>query len=288
LWDIVNRFQIGELLFQMDKINTFYMSLEIRGQQPNGEWIDNEYRSMIAGHVEDFRQFCLYSGFNDAAVKLWSSVVVLKGRRRQLSSLAISAELRNIVESVETDVGKHVFVKVDKERGHYVDQKELFGRPVFKSFPSARQDITDAGNSLAVGLSTAAVFYLMRVAEHGLRALARDRRVALPKKAVLDLATWEDIIRQLEAAEVAIQGYPKTLAREAQFEFYHGAMMELKRFKNKFRNRVMHSREEYDPDEAHRAFVHVRDFMEILAARISQTALTPLVWRGKKWTTTER
>jgi hypothetical protein len=78
--------------------------------------------------------------------------------------------------------------------------------------------------------------------------------VKLPKKAVLDLATWDSIIRDLETAESAIQNYPRTLAREAQFDFYHGAMMEFKRFKYKFRNRIIHTRDEYDRGQAYSAF----------------------------------
>ena len=85
----------------------------------------------------------------------------------------------------------------------------------------------------------------------------------------------------LEKAEQAIQGYKKTIAREAQFEFYHGAMMEFKRFKNKFRNGVMHTRDEYDRDEARSAFQHVKDFMVILSGNISEKKRTPLVWRKK-------
>jgi hypothetical protein len=69
------------------------------------------------------------------------------------------------------------------------------------------------------------------------------------------------------------------LARDAQFEFYHGAMMELKRFKNKFRNRIMHARDHYDVDEANSAFTHVRDFMKILATKISETKRTSVIWK---------
>ncbi len=82
----------------------------------------------------------------------------------------------------------------------------------------------------------------MRAAECELRARAADRKVEVPKGTPLQLATWEQMLIGLESAESAIQNFPKTAAREAQFEFYHGAMMELKRFKNKFRNAVMHSR----------------------------------------------
>jgi len=54
--------------------------------------------------------------------------------------------------------------------------------------------------------------------------------------------------------------------------------MEFKRFKNKFRNRIMHTRDEYDSDEAHSAFVHVKEFMNILASKIAENVKTPEMW----------
>jgi hypothetical protein len=126
----------------------------------------------------------------------------------------------------------------------------------------------------------------MRVAEYGLRALAFDRRVSIPKNKPIDLATWEDILKELEKTEAAIQNYPKTLAREAQYEFVHGAMMEFKRFKNVFRNRVAHTRQSYDRDEAMSVLNHVRAFMQILASRISEGKRTPLEWKGSQWVKT--
>ena len=68
------------------------------------------------------------------------------------------------------------------------------------------------------------------------------------------------------------------MAREEQYEFYHGAMIELKRFKNKFRNSVMHTRDRYNRDDAQSAFAHVKVFMELLATRISETTSMPKIW----------
>ena len=121
----------------------------------------------------------------------------------------------------------------------------------------------------------------MRVAEYGLRALAYDRRVKLPKNKPLALATWEDVIRELEKTESAIQSYPKTHAREVQFEFYHKAMMELRAFKNTWRNRFSHTRNEGAPDrdQAHSVVIHVREFMTMLASRIGENKRTPIIWK---------
>ena len=61
----------------------------------------------------------------------------------------------------------------------YFEQEQLFGKDVHEKIPKARQDIKESGNCLAAELHTAAVFHLMRVAEHGLRKLARRLRVKL-------------------------------------------------------------------------------------------------------------
>ena len=188
-----------------------------------------------------------------------------------------ATELRNVNETIQVDIFRYVFALISPDRHIYLIQHP-FGETVAHQFPSAGFDIKEAVNCMAIEANTAAVFHLMRVGEFGLRALAYDRRISMPKGPI-ELATWDDIIKELEKVEQAIQQYPKTLARERQFEFYHGAMMEFKRFKNKFRNRVMHTREEYDRDQAHSGFVHVRDFMQILASKISEKKRTPLIWK---------
>jgi hypothetical protein len=124
----------------------------------------------------------------------------------------------------------------------------------------------------------------MRAAEIGLRTLGYDRRVKVfkNKKTLLQipltLASWDQIIKELEEAEDAIQGFKQTKAREAQFEFYHGAMMQIKRFKNVFRNRVMHTRESYERGAALDAVKQVADFMKILASKIKEGERTPVRW----------
>jgi hypothetical protein len=176
------------------------------------------------------------------------------------------------------------FISVADDRRGYLDQERGFGDAVFFAFPSAGEEITATGNCLAAECPTAAVFHAMRVAEIGLRALAFDRRVQVFKNKAtlfeipLELATWDQIIKELEDAEKAIQGFPQTLAREEQFKFYHGALMQFRRFKNVFRNGLMHMRESYDRDQAFSAVKQVREFMEILASRIKEGEQTPVIW----------
>lgn len=191
--------------------------------------------------------------------------------------------LVSVLETDRWDPDKRISFIIDTERGQLVDHPGLFGQAVKKAFPSAAEDICEAGNCLAAECNTAAVFHLMRVAEVGLKALARDRRVRMPRKEPLSFTAWETIFRRLDDAEDAIRHYPKSQAQEAQYAFHHQAMAQFRRFGDPFRNQVMNVREHFGPEHARKIFEDVRDFMQILSGRISETSRTPVVWKGKKW-----
>lgn len=189
--------------------------------------------------------------------------------------------ITDIQDVVVADLARVKFFAVAPDRSNYYGNLALFG-PAVKAFPSAQDDIKEALLCLATEANTAAVFHLMRVAEFGLRVLARDRRASVPK-GPLELATWEEVVKALEESEKKIHGYPKTLVREQQYDFYHGALMEIRRFKNVWRNDIMHARDSYDRNDAIRVFNHVCAFMNILGSRISEESEPlPEVWGDKQ------
>ena len=107
----------------------------------------------------------------------------------------------------------------------------------------------------------------MRVAECGLRALAKERRISLPKNKAIEWATWQEIIKALDFEIKRIGETQKAgSAKDAALAFYSGARADLNGFKDEFRNLVMHVRGQYDEFQALRALTQVHDFM----ARISE------------------
>jgi hypothetical protein len=86
------------------------------------------------------------------------------------------------MEAIEKELAQRKLVFIPPNLVEYLEQEKLFGDAVYENFPSARGDIRDAGNCLAAGLNTAAVFHLMRVVELGLRALAKKLHVKKVKK----------------------------------------------------------------------------------------------------------
>ena len=269
----------------VDTITNLQLSLyaceRLRDTTGGGGQVPEDKFREIAQLLKRAQRVCMSVGFTSSVVKIAASNMSLGNM--DCSSLA--NELRNVYETLLVEAVNYQFARIAPDRIAYLvadndltDDSQPFGPAVAISFPSAKEDIKDASNCLAMELNTACVYHLMCAAEVGLRTLAWDRRIKLPKKLPLALSEWEKIIEAIEKEEQAIQGYPKTLARESQFEFYHGTMMEYRRFKNCWRNRLMHAREHCDRDQAHSAFEHVRAFMQILASRISETKRTPIKW----------
>ncbi len=157
-------------------------------------------------------------------------------------------------------------LKHRREQTSPPDIEMLFGQGVHDNFPSARQDVNEAGNCYATGRDTACVFHCMRSLEHALRALAKKLRVKLPKNLRVDLAEWAGLIQSIESEISKIEQAKRTARRDKALEFYHSAAAQFRHFKNAWRNHVMHSRASYDHDDAERVMRHVREFMQHLAA----------------------
>lgn len=121
----------------------------------------------------------------------------------------------------------------------------------------------------ALGHSTASVFHFMRVAEIGLRSLARERQVTIPRRP-LEWANWQDILSKLRGEIEKIAKRRAGPSRDAALEFYRGALGEFEAFKDAYRNNVMHVRVTYDEHQALSVMNHVREFITRLAAKIDE------------------
>jgi hypothetical protein len=145
-------------------------------------------------------------------------------------------------------------------------------------FPLAKIDAHEAVDCWASGHSTASVFHLMRTAECGLRALARERRVRLPRKQVLEWADWHNIIEGIRAKVNLLANRRRGPNRDAALEFYRGALASFEGFKDAYRNNVMHARKSYTETEANALREHVRHFMGRLAEKLDETRKQQIKW----------
>jgi hypothetical protein len=183
----------------------------------------------------------------------------------------VQTEFYALMDAIERELAERKLVFVHPTFAHYLENEKPFGDAVFENFKSARNDIKDASNCMAVGLYTAAVFHLMRSVEIGLRAMAHDLNVRIKNKQ-LEYLQWQVILDQIDKkiSERISKLKPGTEKKAAALEFYNGAMGQFEGFKDEFRNNVMHSRSHYDEYRAWSVFMSVKAFMQKLAMRLKE------------------
>jgi hypothetical protein len=178
------------------------------------------------------------------------------------------SEIRVLRETFEQNLQFRHFYRYPQAKAMMVAMAEPEWKTITDAFPNSKEDAMAAVDCFALGHPTASVFHSMRVAEHGLRAIARERRLKIGKNKPVEWATWQDIIRELDKEITAVGNKTAGKAKDAALEFYSGARADLNGFKDQYRNLVMHVRAKYDELQARRAIQKVHEFMERISAKI--------------------
>jgi len=277
LLDIMNQFASWDFYLAFYNLQAARTEAERRVKdQPCGDLSQQELAQLI-GTVSRFKEQSFALGLPTSNTQVTAALMHLSSPMTDRGMSAIAVRLSVVENAAREDLGRRRFLWVNPAYNEYVDNAALFGAAVHTNFPSAQFEIKEAGNCIAAECATAVVFHLMRAAEHGLRALAFDRGITVARGPLV-LATWDEIIKKLEDAENAIIGFPKTVIREEQLKFYHGANAEFRGFKNEFRNGIMHCRDEYNIPQAVGVLSRVRTFFQILAEKIAEGTKTPEMW----------
>jgi hypothetical protein len=143
----------------------------------------------------------------------------------------------------------------------YYEQLKLFGDDVFAKFPSATNDIFEAGTCLALERGTACVMHLMRVCEVGIKVLAGTLSVP-PQN------DWGTYFREIDKAlEARIKASGKRTPDE---KFYAEVRVTLDGVRMAWRNATMHIENNYSPERAEEILIGVRALMRHLATKLSE------------------
>lgn len=203
---------------------------------------------------------------------------ILPAMKSGLTWEQVQAEARILRDLVNNDLWKRRFAYVPVAKADVHDKAGHTWEIVWKQFPSAKEDVQEAVNCYALGCNTACVFHLMRVAEYGLRALAREQKIKLPKGRPLEWADWQEIIAALNKKVELIANKKRGPARDAALEFYRATIGQFSAFKDVYRNNVMHSRDSYDEHKAASVLSHVSEFMTILSGKIDENPKKSIRW----------
>jgi hypothetical protein len=102
-----------------------------------------------------------------------------------------SDHLRTVYATMASEMEDRKFYAPTRNLEKYFEQDCLFGEDVFNKFPSAANDIFEAGTCLALDRATACVMHSMRVSEVGLTSLARAMNVSKQND-------WGGYLREIE------------------------------------------------------------------------------------------
>lgn len=284
LWWIVNTFQGGDFAFLFNRIAARECAcLMARWSASGAVQLVREQESAITLDLDLCEGFFRNCGLLDCAD--FTSQTKAQFKDRLIDHSGAAACLNTWKGFIANALKKRPLILVDEQLSGFIDSERLFGNEVGQSYPSASTDIREAGKCIAVGCCTAAVFHLMRAAEFGLRALAKDRAVSFSDRP-LDEKEWGQILTNLESKvsdmrTASRSNWKDGAIRDKQIRSYAETVQELRGFNDAWRRHVSHAdaRAFYDPNTALGVLGHVRALMQRLAAMgISEHSCTAQYW----------
>lgn len=187
-----------------------------------------------------------------------------------ISSVDVRRIASQLLSTLETELKGLKFASIPEDGVRFFQQDKLFGEAVYKRFPSAHQDVIDAGNCIALGIHNAAAYQLIRIAELGLRVLARFcniQQTSVP----IDYLDWGNLIQRIDATLVGPANTTITHKRKVAVEFCKKAVADATLIKDAWRNEIAHNRTDYKDYEVQAIYGQVNAFMRLLASELSES-----------------
>jgi hypothetical protein len=210
---------------------------------------------------------------NEIGFMEWQSAkdriaLIVKKLKPGISVDEMHIEMEGLQETINIELQKRWYLYIPAEKAPLYQNYGKRWAHIILAFVETEPEVSAAIRCYVCGNNTASVFHSMRIAEYGLRALAKERRIRLPKRKPVEWATWQDIIGKLsdEVQSIAKNKSPGP-AKDRALEFYSGAIADLNGFKDEYRNLVMHVRAQYNEQQALRASERVGTFMDRLVAQ---------------------
>jgi len=166
----------------------------------------------------------------------------------------LRVQLQEAQRDICRELEERRFAYIPVERAFKHDSLVKDWHKVIGAFPDCGKDVNDGVDSYALGLYTATVFHAMRIAETGIRTLAKRLRITLTGKKKhplpIEYATWDEIITGIRNKINAAHMLPKGARREKQRNFYSDIADHCGYMKDLWRNPVSHARKSYNEGEA--------------------------------------
>jgi hypothetical protein len=187
---------------------------------------------------------------------------------RVITNEKLQLQLHELRADIDRDLALRRFAFVPLNKTEMCDRVTLRWGKIWQAFAESEDDSRAATDCYVLGLYTASVFHAMRVAEIGLRNIAKNMRVKLTDKGrpmPIEFGTWEKVIVQVNNKIKEARLKSKGHKAEVRLQFYSEAADHCMYMKDLWRNSVSHARKSYNDGEALGALNRVHDFMQFLS-----------------------
>lgn len=255
LWDMID-YWAGSFLPIWKRLDEHLCSCRKASQSP---YIGDGSREDMKRILEDLKPHLYAADLMQADGRLRHFYLLLES---SITPAVLQSEIEGLQKAIEWELADRKFAFIPTNKATYFENENLFEDLHQSLSVEINAEIKDAGNCLAADLNTAAVFHLMRVAEVGLRKLAKPFGIKLPHR--IEFATWGEVLRAIQT-ELDKPGVRRSKSKEKKLQRYSHLLLDIKAFQHLWRNPVSHLRGRYDALQAQSAFNHVRSFMQKLA-----------------------
>jgi hypothetical protein len=256
--------------------------IHIRNEIANAQARSNPDALLVGPSQERFKE--IFSKWIEPPLR---KLDIADGRLRDIAALArggLYSSLLHELTALNSDIlhaaEKEWFYHYRKDKGYLVVRVKRKWEAVIREFKRAEEDICAGVDCYAMEHYTASVFHFVRAAEHGLRAVAKERKVTLPKNKKIEYAQWGDVIDALDKEVERIQRNVSAGAHKDQaLAFYTGVVANLRHLKDKYRNVVMHARASFDEGEALSAMTRTHELMDMVSVVLDEHGHKKKRWR---------
>ncbi len=283
LADMLIKYPFDEMRCLLSGMQAIQAQLESTKEED----IDADFLGHLSDRIIEYEKLC-----KTFEIEVSSCISRLTGKIRNPASLKypVSTYWIELRHRINDELEQHLWMYLERNQVEYFNQEMLFGEEVYDNFPTARDDIREAGNCYATGAYTASVFHLMRAAEVGAKAMIRalkaqkyigGRKMVKGKmvfqRKSIELCDWQTLIRGLREAYKGLDKKSSTsVKRKATLAFYSEALSQFEYLKNGWRNSISHGHE-VAPDrrfflqgETEDIIKNTRHFMRHLAKRVTE------------------
>lgn len=150
---------------------------------------------------------------------------------------------------LEEGLGERVVLALERDRERYYEGAGVWGEAVGR-FEEAEWDMREAGKCYAFERYTASIFHVMRVLEHGLKAVA-GTIPSFEREGSLDVA-WGRILRAMDREISKEPSVEKEVWFKGKEKFYSSASSFMWAVKLAWRDGTMHAEGKFEEREAKR------------------------------------